>query len=359
MPIDKLSRLLDKLPSNIDAAIISSEVNTLYLSEIKFSNGYIFITREEFYILVDFRYYESTLKKSNGLTVLCFDNFKETITELIKKHKSTNIIMESNKISLTRAYYFESIFDACGAKLIKTSQLDDALESMRAIKSKKEIEKIKIAQEISQEAFLRTLPMIKEGITERDIALELEMFMKKNGAESAAFDLIVASGKNSSLPHAEPTNKSVKKGDLLTIDMGAIFEGYNSDMTRTIAVGEISDEQREVYSIVLAAQESALNVLTSGISAKEVDAAARKIINRAGYKDCFGHAVGHGVGLEIHEKPSLSPKANFILKPYMVVTIEPGIYIRGKFGVRIEDMVLITDNGYENLTSLEKNLIIV
>ena len=359
MPIYKLCKLLDKLPSNIDAAIISSEVNTFYLSEIKFSNGYIFITREEFYILVDFRYYESTLKKSNGLTVLCFDDFKETIARLIKKHKATNIIMESNRISLTRSYYFESIFDSCGAKLIKTSQLDDALESMRTIKSEKEIEKIKIAQEISQETFLRTLPMIKEGITERDIALELEIFMKKNGAESAAFDLIVASGKNSSLPHAEPTNKPVRKGDLLTIDMGAIFEGYNSDMTRTIAVGEVSDEQREVYNIVLAAQESALNVLASGISAKEVDDAARKIINRAGYKDCFGHAVGHGVGLEIHEKPSLSPKSNFTLKPYMVVTIEPGIYIRGKFGVRIEDMVLITDNGFKNLTSLEKNLIIV
>ena len=203
------------------------------------------------------------------------------------------------------------------------------------------------------------MTFIKPGVTEKQIALELDFYMLSHGAEAVSFETIAVTGAKSSMPHGVPDETVVKNGDFITMDFGAVCKGYHSDMTRTVAVGEVTEEQKTVYETVLKAQKNALSVLKKGLPCSEADKAARDIIDNAGYGDYFGHSTGHGVGVEIHENPTLAPKSTDILEIGDVVTVEPGIYLPGKFGVRIEDMALITENGYENLTSSPKELIIL
>lgn len=361
---ERVLGFLNKLPEKensirVDAAIIYSNVNRLYISGFKSSDGVVLITRNNAYLLVDFRYYELAKKTVKGFKVILANNFKTTIKSIIKEENLYGILLEFEKLTLSTAKRFKIVFDECGATAIMSSTLDGILSSMRMIKTEKEIEKIKEAQQITEAAFNYILPKIKVGNREKDIAFNLEFFMRKNGAYASAFDIIVVSGKNSSLPHGEPGERCIQKGDFITIDMGAVYNGYNSDMTRTIAVGEVSDRQKEVYDVVLEAQNTALQLLKPGAKCSDIDKAARDVINSSGFEGCFGHALGHGVGLEVHEKPNLSFKSNAILKPGMVVTVEPGIYIENNFGVRIEDMVLIDELGYKNFTNIKKDLIII
>ncbi|MBS3813194.1 aminopeptidase P family protein, partial [Candidatus Bipolaricaulota bacterium] len=200
---------------------------------------------------------------------------------------------------------------------------------------------------IADDTFAYLMDYVKPGMTESEIAVELEFFMKKQGAESVSFDPIVALGANSALPHATPGDREVREGDILLIDMGAKYRGYCSDMTRTVFIGEPTDKMQEVYEIVLEAQEVGLAALGPGESTKEVDGKARDVIEEHGYGDKYGHGLGHGVGLEIHEKPRLAQTEDNVLEEGMVVTVEPGIYLPGWGGVRIEDMVYITEKGYE------------
>ena len=239
------------------------------------------------------------------------------------------------------------------------SKIDKLLDEERAIKSKEEIEFIKYSQYLTDKTFSHILNFIIVGKTERETALEMEFFMRNAGSDGIAFDFIVVSGKNSSLPHGVPTDKPFEIGDFITMDFGARYEGYCSDMTRTVAVGGLDNEQINVYNTVLSAQEKALSVIKNGVLCSEVDKAARDVIDNAGYKEYFGHALGHSLGLDIHEAPACSPKSKATLKSGMLMTVEPGIYIPSKFGVRIEDMVVVTDNGYENLTKSPKDIIIL
>lgn len=343
----------------IDAALIYSATNRFYFSGFKSSEGLILITREEAYFIVDFRYYANALKQVKNMKVVLLSDFKSTISELVKKHNLKNILIENEGISFAEVIRFEKLFKECYVSLIKTKTLDNIICKLREIKSDEEIKNIKIAQEISERAFNKILPLVKPGITEKEIAFDLEFLIRKEGAQAISFDLIVASGKNSAVPHAEPSDKGIESGDFITIDMGAVYNGYHSDMTRTIALGDISKEQVNVYNIVRKAQNKAMSLIKPGILCGDVDKVARDFINENGYKGCFGHALGHGVGLNIHENPFLSPRSSEILKEGMVITVEPGIYISDKFGVRIEDMVVVTKNGYENLTRANKDLIIL
>lgn len=359
----KILKLLNKMPEYengvpISAALIYSIENRFYISGFKSSDGIIIITKNGAYLIVDFRYHELASKTVDGFEVILSNNFRGTIEDIVQKENLHGILLEREKMTLTVFENFQNLFNECGAKALMSPTLDDILFSMRLFKDETETENIKIAQQIAEAAFNHVLPSIKIGLKERDIALDLEFFMRKNGA-SSAFDIIVLSGKNGSLPHGEPSDKTIEKGDFITIDMGAVYKGYNSDMTRTIAVGEVSDVQKEVYNTVLKAQESALNVLKPGAICGDIDKAARDVIYNAGFEGYFGHSLGHGVGVEIHEKPNLSPRNKTILKPGMVVTVEPGIYLPNKFGVRIEDMVLIDKSGYKNFTCIKKDLIII
>lgn len=279
------------------------------------------------------------------------------ITELLKKSGTKRIFIESDYVTLDR---FEAIKDALkDFTVCNDKKLSDKISLLRQIKSSEEIELIKKAQSITDKAFSHILNFIKKGKTEKEIALELEFFMRKNGSEGVAFNTIAVSGKNSSLPHGVPTDKPLENGDFLTMDFGARYNGYCSDMTRTVAIGGVSSEQEIVYETVLKAQLTALEFMGSGKICKEVDKIARDIINNAGFIGRFGHGLGHSVGLEIHENPACNTKDDTSLQTGMIMTVEPGIYLENKFGVRIEDMVVIIQNGVENLTSSPKELIIL
>ena len=230
---------------------------------------------------------------------------------------------------------------------------------MRSIKDSEELKNICAAQALTDATFDYALNCIKPGISERELMLDMEFFMRKNGSEGTAFDFIVVSGKNSSLPHGVPTDKKIEIGDFVTMDFGAVVNGYRSDMTRTVGVGSITKEQKTVYDTVLKAQKAAIDYIKSGVKCCDADKVARDIIDLAGYKGCFGHSLGHSVGIEIHESPNCSPKCEKILLPGMIMTVEPGIYIEDKFGVRIEDMVQVREDGCINLTKSRKELIII
>ena len=235
--------------------------------------------------------------------------------------------------------------------------LKDRIDALRCIKTEEELAYLAKAEEIGDRAFAKLLPLLKPGMTELEAAAELEYLMKKEGAEDLGFNTIVASGLNSSMPHAIPGEKKLEAGDFITFDFGCKYKGYCSDMTRTVVLGKASEKQKEIYGVVLKAQLAALDALKAGVSGSSVDKVARDIITEAGYGDCFGHGLGHSVGLFIHENPRLSPSDDTILQAGMIETVEPGIYVPGFGGVRIEDMVIVTEEGHINLALSPKELI--
>lgn len=355
----RIKSLMQLLPDGADAALIVSNENRRYFTSFVSSLGYLFVTRAEAYLLVDFRYAEAAKAKAQDCTVCAFSNFSDTIREIVKKHDVRNVLFEGSAFTVNEAKKMSNLLSECGANAQKDDTLDKIVERMRIIKTADEIEKIIKAQRITEQAFEDTLSKLAVGMTERDVALDLEYRMRKLGADGVSFDLIVISGEKTSMPHGTPDKKQICRGDFVTFDIGAAFEGYHSDMTRTIVMGEVSDKQSFVYQTVLNAQLKALQKVKSGVSCAEVDNAARSYIYQAGFEGKFGHSTGHGVGLEIHEAPSVSPKNDKVLKSGMVITVEPGIYLEGEFGVRIEDMVVVTSDGCMNLTNFPKELRII
>ncbi|MBQ2842169.1 MAG: aminopeptidase P family protein [Clostridia bacterium] len=341
---------------NGEAFLIVSPENRRYLTGFASSDGYLLITKSESVFLIDSRYIEAA---QNEITdcgeIALLKSFSVQLPEYIEKLGVKTVFTEAERLSVAEfAKIQKSVFCECLAE-----KADDAINALRRRKSQAEKEKILAAQAIAERAFDHILGFIKEGVTEREVALTLDFFMLKNGAESISFETIAVSGKNSSKPHGVPSDKKIEIGDFITVDYGAVVDGYHSDMTRTVAVGGVSSKQAEVYETVLAAQKKSLEALRAGVPCRAADAAARDIIANAGYGEFFGHGTGHGVGIEIHEEPRVSPKSASILETGDVVTVEPGIYIPSEFGVRIEDMAFITENGYENLTKTPKNLIIL
>jgi Xaa-Pro aminopeptidase len=355
--MNKAEQLAAALPQGVDAALVTSPHNRRYITGFRSSAGTVLITRETSYFLTDFRYIEAAQRFIDGMVCVEYNKLSASLLELVNKYGLHNIAVEDQGLTCFELNYLQSALEEVK---LEGNILDDILTELRLIKTQSELEKIRQSQALTDYGFEYILPRIKEGRTEREIALDLEFEIRRQGAEAVAFDFIVVSGENSSLPHGVPSDKKLSKGDFVTMDFGAVVDGWHSDMTRTIAVGCCTDEQKHVYDIVLTAQQAALDSLKSEIYCKVGDAAARNIISAAGYGDCFGHGTGHGVGIEIHEAPRLSPTAGEEkLKTGSVVTVEPGIYIPGKFGVRIEDMACITDDGCENLTKSTKELIIV
>ena len=353
MKIKEIQNLLNE----DSCALISSDVNRFYLSEFPSSAGNIIITKDSATLLIDFRYFEKAKKTVKNMDVLLCQSFYKDITSVLTIKKIKNIYIETEHITLEALNRMEKgLENFC---ILKDSALSHKLNALRQIKTPREIEFIKMAQAITDKAFAHILNFIKVGKTEKEIALELEFFMRKNGSQGVAFDTIAVSGKNSSLPHGVPTDKPLENGDFLTMDFGARFEGYCSDMTRTVALGQVSETQYEIYDIVLQSQLEALKSIKPNVQCKEIDKIARDIITNKGYGECFGHGLGHSVGIEIHENPAFNTRDETSIKKGMVITVEPGIYLPDKFGVRIEDMVVITDDGFENITKSDKNLIII
>lgn len=352
----RIENLREKIENN-QAVLITSDVNRLYFSGFKSSAGAVVITKKNAYLLVDFRYFENAKKSVKNLKVIMYTSYYNTLKEIFESENIKEIYCETDFITVEGLKTLKKQLP--DYRVLEENEICRYIKNMRSVKSEFELESIKKAQAITDKTFSHILDFISTERTEKEIALEMEFFMRKNGSEGIAFDTIVVSGKNSSLPHGVPTDKKIDKGDFITMDFGAVVNGYCSDMTRTVAVGFVSVKQREVYETVLKAQTEALKAIKPSAECKEIDKIARDIIDNAGFENCFGHGLGHSVGLEIHESPCFNTRDNTKLQNGMILTVEPGIYIENEFGVRIEDMVNITEDGYENLTASTKELIII
>ncbi len=357
MLINKRIKILQNELQNGQAFLIKSPSNRFYLSGFNSSAGTVLISKNQALFFIDFRYFEKAKTVVKSLDVVLFDKGNKGIYEFCKQQNIKEIFIETDFINLDSYKHLSDLFDQINVS--KADFLTIKLNCMRAVKDEYELRLIKQAQALTDKGFEYILNRIKIGLTEKQIALDLEFFMRNEGADGIAFDFIVVSGKNSSLPHGVPTDKPIQKGDFVTIDFGAKLNGYCSDMTRTMAIGGISNEQKAVYDTTLKAQLAALNVIKSGIICGDADKTARDIIYDAGYSGCFGHSLGHSVGIDIHEAPNLSPNNTSVLQTGNVVTVEPGIYLENKFGVRIEDMVYVTDGGLINLTKSPKELMVL
>lgn len=355
-PVERLAELVLNGDSK-KALLVNTRNNRRYLTEFPSSEGVLIITVEKAFLLLDSRYAEAGANKAKNCTASLFKDMQESVAEVLKANDIKAVYLE-NTISYARAKEFEATINACGAEAIIDNTLEDACRELRMIKSQHEIDLMCAAQKITDATFTHMCEFIKAGMTEKEVELEIEFTMKKLGAEGLAFPSIVVSGQKSSMPHGVASDKIIENGDFVTMDTGAMLSGYNSDMTRTVAVGFATDEMKDVYNTVLKAHLEVINQLKPGMVCRDVDKIARDIID-AKYPDTFGHSLGHGVGFDIHEFPRFSKLDTSITRPGMVITDEPGIYIPGKFGVRIEDMLLVTESGCQSLTNSPKELIIL
>ena len=339
----------------MESVLITSDINRRYFTGMKSSAGTVLAFRNKAYLLIDFRYIEKARETVKTAEVIETKELYKEISALLRQEGVKNLAIEAMDVTVSRLNVMKKHLKC--VDIIETDVLSNSINKLRMIKDEEEMEYIRKAQEIAESAFDDILGFIKEGVTEREIALELDRLMLEKGAEGISFDTIALAGENTSMPHGVPSDKKVKKGEFVLMDFGAVYNGYHSDMTRTVCVGTPDEEMEKIYNIVLAAQEKAIAAAKAGISGKELDGIARRHICDAGYGEYFGHSLGHGVGLEIHEQPNAAPSYEKNLEKGTVVTIEPGIYIAGKFGVRIEDFVILTENGCINLTKSAKNII--
>lgn len=351
--MSKLTKLRDGLKNaGIDAVIILDELNQHYLSDFAFTDGLLLITMEHAELITDFRYYEMAENKaSKEFHIVMPDDKHEYIAEILSEDSCKTVGFEGGSVSYDTYHRF------CNRHVgVEFVNIGNMIEELRQIKTPEEIEKMQKAQNITDLAFSHIINVMTPNMTEIEVAAELEFVMRKNGASAVAFDTIAVSGDASALPHGTPRNVKLRSG-FLTMDYGAKYDGYCSDMTRTVVIGKATDEIKKLYNTVLTAQLAAIDYLREGADCGEADKIARDIID-VDYKGTFGHSLGHSVGLFIHESPRLSKiAAGRKLRVGEILTVEPGIYLFGKYGCRIEDMVAIEKNGIYNFTHSTKELI--
>ena len=351
----RVTKLRNKMTEmGIDAVIVLDELNQHYLSEFAFTDGLLFVTKTSAHLITDFRYYEMALNKANkSFEVVMPENRKEYISAVVSGEGIKTIGFEGSSVSFETYRRYCDEYPSC-----EFINIGNTIEVIRQIKSADEMEKMQKAQDITDGALAHLLKIITPDMTELDVAVELEYAMRKGGADSFAFETIAVSGDASALPHGTPRNVKLKKG-FLTMDFGAKYEGYCSDMTRTIVIGKADDDIKKLYNTVLKAQTEALAYLRQGADCGEADKVARDIIDAVPeFKGTFGHSLGHSVGLFIHESPRLYSRGfGRKLNVGEILTVEPGIYLFGKYGCRIEDMVAITEDGIHNFTHSPKELI--
>lgn len=356
MTLGRIEKVQEFLEKN-QAVILFQKSNRIYFSNFPSSAGAVVITKNKAVLLIDFRYFEKAQKTVKNMDVVLCERLYLQINEILKSQNVKTVFLETESLSISKFRVLSEMLD--GTEVSTDNTLEQYILKLRSIKSHKEVSLIEKAQSITDKTFEYILNRIAVGRTEKEIALDMEFFMRKNGSEGIAFDTIAISGKNTSLPHGVPTDKKIEKGDFFTMDFGAVAGGYCSDMTRTVAVGNVSEKQEFVYNTVLKAQEKALKVIKAGEICKDIDAVSRTFIYESGFEGCFGHGLGHSVGLEIHESPAFNTRDETVLESGTVITVEPGIYLPDEFGVRIEDMVLVTQDGCRNLTKSSKELIIL
>lgn len=332
--------------STIDAFFTLLPQNIRFISNFSGSSGAIFLTPEKSYFLTDARYVEQAAREVKGFEIIETKKVAGELVKLVNSLSPRTVGFEGDHISFSQYSEFQRAFN--NSSLLSTAHF---IEDFREVKSLEEISCIKKAVAISALAFKKIVPMVKIGVTEKEIATQLEYEMSRNGSERVAFDTIVASGERGALPHGIASSKKIQAGEMVTIDFGATYKGYHSDCTRTLFVGEVDSKQKDIYNVVYSAQKKAIETVKAGVTAHEIDLKARAYIKKSGFGENFGHGTGHGVGLEIHEGPVIREGQETTLKKGMVITVEPGIYIPESGGVRIEDMLLVEEEGYTVLTS--------
>jgi len=336
-----------------DALLVFGLVNIRYLSGFTGSDGILFLSPDDRRLLCDSRY---TLQASGEASLCTVSEYKaklEGVASLLAKNGCRRVAFDAEKLPVS---FFNSLLDALPE--IQFIPLADQLDQLRAVKTAEEIDSVTLAAAIASSAFEELLSLVKPGVSERKLALELEILMKTRGADEKAFDFIVASGERGALPHGRPTGRLLRAGEMVIIDFGACLGGYNSDETVTVAVGEPDGRLLEAYEVVKKAHDLAISAVRPGIECRMLDAIAREHIESCGFGEFFGHGLGHGVGLEIHEKPTLSFRSNQTVEEGMIITVEPGIYLPGLGGVRIEDLVQVTSAGCTVLSKVSKELIV-
>ena len=351
-----LEKYLSLLTDGVDGLLLTSRYSRHYGAGYDIAEGVAIVTRNGCRYFTDSRYIESAQNGIQGFEVLEMTRqnpYSKLLNDAIADFGVRTLGYEENYMTVAEFMAYEKKLNA---QLIP---LHSKIAGFRQVKEAYELERMRKAQQITDAAFAEVLTRIDVGMTEKEVAAELIYCLLKNGGEGLSFDPIVVSGPNTSLPHGVPSDRRLKEGDLVTMDFGVIYQGYCSDMTRTVALGYATEEMRKVYDTVLKAQLAGIEATRAGVKGKEIDAAARQVIVDAGYGDYFGHGYGHSIGMECHEQPSCSPAGETVMEENMVSSAEPGIYLPGKFGVRIEDVVIIKADGCEDITRSPKNLIII
>ena len=356
--MNNIKRIQDALArQGLDAILLTDEKNQRYATGFAFTDGAVVVGREKAWLLTDSRYIEAAEKIAGGCcAVQMFDrehSLSGLISAALKESGAEKLAAEDEKLSHARWAAFEKLL---GRTLLPAGGL---MMSLRASKNASEIESMIRAQRISEKALEEVLHIIKPGMTEKEVMAELVYYMLKFGSEGNSFDPIVVTGKNTSMPHGVPGDTVIRDGDFITMDFGSLSNGYCSDMTRTVAVGHATEEMKTVYYTVLEAQLAGIAAARSGIPGKLIDQAARDVIEKAGYGEYFGHGFGHSLGLDIHEPPMAGPRGEAPMAENDLCSAEPGIYIPGKFGVRIEDVMIIRKDGAEVITKAPKSELIV
>ncbi len=350
----KIARELEG--NGLQAMLLTSEVSRFYATGFRSSAGVVLITKEKTVLITDFRYIEAARAAAAGFEVMETsgrDGYMRLLSELLSDCRAKVLGFEDACMTVCEHERYSK-----GLKT-KLKGAGKMLSSLRSSKEEREISCLREVQAITEKALSEVLPLIRPGMSELELSAELVYRLLRLGAERLSFEPIVVSGENTSRPHGAPSERKLRNGDFITMDFGCVKNGYCSDMTRTVALGEADSEMRMVYSVVLEAQRRGIEAARAGTPGSEPDRAAREFISERGYGGCFGHGFGHGIGVEVHEEPSLSPSNHEPLPEGAVVSAEPGIYIPGKFGVRIEDMLVLRRDGAENLTKAEKKLIVI
>lgn len=352
--MSRLTKLRERMQAeNLDGFIISSPENRRYMSGFTGTSAMLVILLNKAYLLTDFRYIaQATTQAPEFEVVDTGSDFFQSVKDLAQGAKRIGFEEDYT----TYAMYLELKAAVANAELLEQASI---LTGLRSIKEPDELEKLRQAVKIADDAYAHILKFVEFGQSEDEISLELEFNMRKAGASGGSFDFIVASGWRGSMPHGVASSKTLQQGELVTLDFGAVFQGYCSDITRTFGMGKVDEKQREIYEIVLKANKAGIAAIKPGLKGKEVDAVARQIIADAGYGNFFGHGLGHSVGLAIHESPRFSLREEQIIEAGMVITVEPGIYLPDWGGVRIEDMIVVTEDGCEVLTQAPKEFIII
>ena len=354
--MNNLEKYLTLLTGEVDGLLLTSRYSRFYGTGHDIAEGVAIVTKNGCRYFTDSRYIESAQNGIRGYEVLETNRanpYNDLINRAIADFGVTNLGYEEEYLTVAEFLDYQAHLNA------KLTPMEGKFAAFRAVKDAWELERMRKAQEITDQAFADVLPRIKAGMTEKQVQAELIYCILKNGADNLAFDPIVVAGPNTSMPHGVPGDRVLQEGDFITMDFGALYGSYCADMTRTVALGYATEEMKKVYETVLTAQQAAIDATKAGMLGKDIDAIARQIITDAGYGPYFGHGYGHSLGLQVHENPNCNPKGEVPMEVNMVCSAEPGIYLPGKFGVRIEDVVIFTADGCEDITKSPKNLIIL